>query len=116
MFLQARSIEPTADNWITHKTSLSSTTSHPTEITTLNRVVSVTKETNEDNSLDRWDVPTPKTSGDEVVISEIDDNEILAKDGRGSRLHELSPEEVTSENLWERTEVLAGKAGFPLIH
>lgn len=75
--------------------------------------ISVTQDADEDNSLDKWDVSTPKDSGDEVLIKDID-NEVLGTDGRGSRMYEMdSPKEVTSENLWERTEVLAGKDRFP---
>lgn len=70
---------------------------------------SVNKETDEDNSLDRWDNPTPKNSEEDVQLTDVE-NEIVALDGRGSRIYELgSPGEVTSENVWERTEVLAGK-------
>lgn len=62
----------------------------------------------------------PKTrvrSGFDVSEKAVE-NEILAKDGQGSRLYEMdSPKEVTSENLWERTDVLAaviacGVVGF----
>lgn len=75
------------------------------ETTKINIDISVAKDTDEVNSLDRSDVPTTKRSGDEVPI-EV---------GRDSRTYDLgSPGEVTSENLWERTEVLAGKAMFPL--
>ncbi|XP_026228487.1 syndecan-2-like [Anabas testudineus] len=79
--------------------------------------ISVTKESDEANSVDRWDVLIPKDSGNKVLSKEFE-NEILSEDGRGKRLYELdSPEEVTSENMWERTEVLAaviacGVVGF----
>lgn len=70
--------------------------------------ISVTRESDLDNSLDRWTVAT-KDSGVEVLTKDFE-NEILAKDGRDSKLYELdSPEQVTTENMWERTEVLAGK-------
>lgn len=105
-------IGPTAD-WFTHHTSLSSTSMPPSETTTtkFNIDISVTKNTNQDH------VSTPKNAGDTIQKKEIE-NEIVAKDGRGSRMYEInSPEEVTSENLWERTEVLAaviacGVVGF----
>lgn len=62
----------------------------------------------EDNSLDDLDVSTTKGSEDEVLI-EKEDNEIVVKDGRGSRRYDMdTAEEVTSENMWERTDVLAG--------
>lgn len=95
----------------TESTSPSSTKMPSSETTgaEFSMDISVTKESDEDNSLDRWDVTTPKDSGDEVWTNEFE-NEILAKDGRGSKLYELdSPEQVASENMWERTEVLAGK-------
>ncbi len=72
--------------------------------------ISVSEDTNEDNNLDKWDVSTTKDSGNEVLI----DDTVLANNGRDSRMYELdSPKEVTSENMWERTEVLAGKDRFP---
>lgn len=109
IFLQVARIGPTAD-WFTQSTSVSSTSMPPTETTT---DISVTKDTDKDNNLDRWDVSTPKDIDNKVQTEEAE-NEILAKDGRGSRIYEMdSPKEVTSENMWERTEVLAGKNRFP---
>ncbi|XP_051262496.1 syndecan-2 [Dicentrarchus labrax] len=109
-------IGPTAD-WFTQKTSVRSTRMPPSETTTaeFSTDISVTKDTDEDNSLDRWDATTPKDNGDGFLMSE---NEILVKNGHGGRLYEMdSPKEVSSENLWERTEVLAaviacGVVGF----
>ncbi|XP_070822604.1 syndecan-2-like [Chaetodon trifascialis] len=97
---------------ITPSTSPSSTSMAPSETTatTVSVDISVTKDTDKDNSLDRWDVSTPKHSIEEVVQEK--------ENSLGSRLFELdSPKEVTSENLWERTEVLAaviacGVVGF----
>lgn len=112
LFLQV----PGKTDSFTPSTTLSSTSAPPSETTTTTFGVdiSVTKDTNKDNSLDRWDVSTPKQPEEEVQMKEAE-NEILAKDGRGSRRYEIDPpEEVTSENLWERTEVLAGKDRFPL--
>lgn len=81
----------------------------PTETTASK--FSVTKDTEEDNSLDRWDVSTPKDIED-VQIVEFE-NGIMA--GNGVRIYDVdSPEEVTSENLWERTEVLAGNHRYLL--
>ncbi|XP_062255481.1 syndecan-2-like [Platichthys flesus] len=75
--------------------------------------ISVTKE--EDNSLDTtWDI---FQEGSENILSKVeDDNEIRAA-GRGTSNELPAPEEVTSENLWERTDVLAaviacGVVGF----
>lgn len=108
-FPQVADVDPT-DGRFTQ-----STTIMPPSETTASKFsidISITKETDEDNSLDRWDSSTPKISGDE--LTEEDKNDILAIDGRGSRMYEIErPEEVTSENLWERTEVLAGKDRFP---
>uniref|UniRef100_H3BXQ4 Syndecan n=1 Tax=Tetraodon nigroviridis TaxID=99883 RepID=H3BXQ4_TETNG len=74
-----------------HRTSPSS--APPFESTSLSTGI---KEANEDNSLDRWERPTP---------TDIEDQ------------HEIIEKGVTSENLWERTEVLAaviacGVVGF----
>ncbi|KAM9806339.1 uncharacterized protein ACBT44_013738 [Syngnathus typhle] len=80
---------PTAD-WFTHASTPSSTKDN--------------KEADEDNSLDRWDDSSAtKNSGDEDT-SGIETNEILVS--RGSRVFD-SPDDVTSESMWERTEVLA---------
>lgn len=84
----------------------------PSETTKVNIDISVAKEADEDNRLDRIDVTKTKSSGDEVQIKEDD---VLLEGGRDSRIYDMdSPKEVTSENLWERTEVLAGEAVFPL--
>lgn len=111
IFLQV----PTAD-WFTHSTSPSSTSMPPSESTAteFSIDVSVTKDADEDNSLDRWDDSTAKDIKDEVLIKN-DVNDELAMDG-GGRIYELDdPEEVTSENMWERTEVLAGKDTYIFI-
>ncbi|XP_069549354.1 syndecan-2-like [Brachyistius frenatus] len=108
-------IDPTVD-WFTQSTSPSSTNMPPNGTTAgeFSMDITVTEYTDEDNSVDRWNVAPTK---EDVLIKRVE-NEILAKGGRGSRLHELhSPEEWTSENLWERTEVLAaviacGVVGF----
>ncbi|XP_068426804.1 syndecan-2-B-like [Clinocottus analis] len=102
---------PTAD-WFTQ--SPSSTPPSETTATTFGTDVTVSDHTDEDNSLHRWDVATTQNNGADVHF----ENEILPKNGRGSRIYEIdSPEEVTSENMWERTEVLAaviacGVVGF----
>ncbi|XP_061633714.1 syndecan-2-like [Phyllopteryx taeniolatus] len=85
---------PTAD-WVTHAPSPSSTSEEGEDM----------KEADEDNSLDRWDDSSsaPKDGGDEVA-NEVETNEILLS--RGSRMFD-SPDDVTSESMWERTEVLA---------
>lgn len=110
VFLQVAGIGPTAD-WFTHRTRLSPTSVYPSETTKTSG--------GKDKDEDRWDVTTPKDMIDEVHVVPVE-NEILAKDDQGSRLFKVdSPKEVTSENMWERTEVLAGKAGFPsasLLH
>ncbi|XP_049440030.1 syndecan-2-like [Epinephelus fuscoguttatus] len=110
---------PTAD-WVTQRTSPSPTSTPQSETTAtkFSMDITVNKDTNEDNSLDRWDVSTPKNRGDEDKVIQELDNELMANSGRGSRIYEMdSPEEVTSENMWERTEVLAaviacGVVGF----
>lgn len=73
--------------------------------------------TEEDNSLDGWGILKANEGEDKELIEE-NGNEIVAVDGRGSRMYDFeSPEEVTSENMWERTDVLAaviacGVVGF----
>ncbi|XP_077431792.1 uncharacterized protein LOC144057773 [Vanacampus margaritifer] len=85
--------DPTAD-WFTHAPTPSST-SEGKDI----------NEADEDNSLDRWDDSSvTKHGGEEEDTSGVLTNEILL--GRGSRLSD-SPDDVTSESMWERTEVLA---------
>nr|XP_020511141.1 syndecan-2-like [Labrus bergylta] len=111
-------VGPTAD-WFTQNTSPSSTSRPPSDTTSakFSIDISVSNGTAEDNSLDSLDISTTKGRSNEVQIRE-NDNEIVVKEGRGSRIYEMdSPEEVTSENLWERTEVLAaviacGVVGF----
>lgn len=99
--------DPIAD-WFTESTSPSSTNVPPSETTAtgFSTDISVTKDTNEDSSLDSGDILTSKDGGENVLIEE-------EATGRG-RIYVLdSPEEVTSENVWERTEVLAGEDRFP---
>ncbi|CAG00013.1 unnamed protein product [Tetraodon nigroviridis] len=102
-------VGPTLD-WFTQRTSPSS--APPFESTSLSTGI---KEANEDNSLDRWERPTPTDIEDQ---HEIIENEIVPNTGRGSgRYGNRRAEGVTSENLWERTEVLAaviacGVVGF----
>lgn len=61
----------------------------------------VTKDADMDNSLDMFDITT---SRDEVVTVDHG-NEIIPYGGRGGRFFDASK----SDNLWERTDVLAGK-------
>ncbi|XP_061748837.1 syndecan-2-like [Nerophis ophidion] len=78
---------------VTHSPSLS-TTSEPDS----------PKEAEEDNSLDRWD-----SSSKTKVKDNKDNNGVLTNeipDSHGSRVY-YSPDDVTSESMWERTEVLA---------
>lgn len=103
---QVVAVDPTTD-WFSQRTSPSSPP--PVDTTRFSRDVIVTKDTDGDNSLDRWDRPTPKYNEDQYDIIE---NEIVPSNGRGSRIYDKRPEEVISENLWERTEVLAGESGF----
>ncbi|XP_077383583.1 uncharacterized protein LOC144022556 [Festucalex cinctus] len=84
--------EPTAD-WFTHAPTPSSTS-----------VTKDMKESDEDNSLDRWDDSSITKHGGDEDTSGVLTNEIVV--GRGSRLSD-SPDDVTSESMWERTEVLA---------
>ncbi|XP_054477715.1 syndecan-2-like isoform X2 [Anoplopoma fimbria] len=90
---------PTVD-WFRESTSPSSTTKPPRETTASKSTIDITviNHTDKDNSLESWDVSTPRNRGDEVKIQEIE-NDLLAENGRGSK--------ITSENMWEKTEVLA---------
>ncbi|TNN02366.1 syndecan-2-like isoform X1 [Takifugu flavidus] len=108
---EVATVDPAADRFV--RTSPSSPP--PAETTRFSTDVIVPEETDGDNSLDRWQLPTPKDDGDQHKHIE---NEIVPSNGRGSRIYDSQrPEEVTSENLWERTEVLAaviacGVVGF----
>lgn len=107
IFFQVATVGPTSD-WFTQRASPSSMP--PSETTSFSTDIIVPKETDEDNSLDRWERPTSKDNGDK---HEIIENEVVPNNGRGSRRYDMErPEEVTSENLWEKTEVLAGKSCF----
>ncbi|TDH12064.1 hypothetical protein EPR50_G00067040 [Perca flavescens] len=105
--------EVTAD-WFTE----SSTSKPPSETTATKFGIDITviNDIVEDNSQDRWNVSTPKNHEDEVLIADRE-NDLKATNGKG-RIYEMdSPAEVTSENMWERTEVLAaviacGVVGF----
>ncbi|KAM8871183.1 uncharacterized protein AB9W97_017622 [Spinachia spinachia] len=111
-------VGPTAD-WFTQSTSTSpsSTTSPPWDTSPTSIDVAVVDYTDGENALDRGDVSPPKNRGDETRIGLVD-NEILAEKGQNGRMYEIdTPEEVSSENMWERTEVLAaviacGVVGF----
>ncbi|KAL6108969.1 uncharacterized protein ACO6RY_12201 [Pungitius sinensis] len=100
-------VGPTAD-WFTQHTSPSSTAIPPTTPTKFGRDITVIDRADEDNSLDRWDVSPTKKHGDETHIKLVE-NEIRAENGRQGRMWDEveTPEEVTSENMWERMEVLA---------
>lgn len=107
VFFQVATVDPAGERFV-RRTSPSSPP--PTKTTRFSTDVIVPKETDGDNSLDRWQRPTSKDNGDQYEIIE---NEIVPGVGRGSRIYDNGrPEEVTSENLWERTEVLAGKSHF----
>lgn len=96
----------------------STTASAPPSETTSGDV-SPTKDEDEDmedNSVEQWDATTPGYIEEDILIAQSD-NEILHSAGKGSRRLEVgSPKGVTSENLWERTEVLAGEPGVSLLH
>ncbi|XP_034031098.1 syndecan-2-like isoform X2 [Thalassophryne amazonica] len=95
-------------DWFTESTS--TTPISLTEITTtkLSTVVSVTKGVGNDVVTEgRVDDTTTENVGNGDVISKVKDD-VLAEGGRSSRLDEkTTSEEVTSENLWERIDVLA---------
>lgn len=60
--------------------------------------------TEEDNNLwEEWDVLKPHVGKDEGPVT-VDENEIVAIDGQDSR---MASDAVTSENMWERMDVLA---------
>ncbi|XP_077455196.1 uncharacterized protein LOC144073334 [Stigmatopora argus] len=66
--------------------------------------VGVKREPDEDNSLDRWDDSSATKDEEDKDVNEVQTNEILI--GQRSRVFN-SPDDVTSESMWERTEVLA---------
>ncbi|XP_029361176.1 syndecan-2-like isoform X2 [Echeneis naucrates] len=100
------SIGPT-DDWIVKTTIPSSTSMPPSKTTTVgfSSDVSVTKDTSEDTTLDKLGVSTSKDK--EMVLAEENFGNAAEANGQG-RIYEMdSPKEVSSENLWKRTEVLA---------
>lgn len=108
--------QPTAD-WFSHTTDRSYTSSSPSESTSNKVIIDIiVPEDAKDIILteDTQNAVIVKEAGNEVLTKEGRDD-ALAKGGHGGKLsHVDSPEEVTSENLWERTEVLAGKEGASL--
>ena len=48
---------------------------------------------------------------DDIILPE-DREEVLIQQGSKDRMEVAAPEEVTSESMWQRTEVLAGKEGW----
>lgn len=100
VFLQGANVEPTAD-WFTQEPTRPSQTSS----TAPRKVDEV-----ENNSLDEGTVAPTMEAEDVLPTGELE-NEIVASDGRG-RMHgagRATGEDVTSENMWERKEVLAGE-------
>lgn len=100
VFLQGTNVEPTAD-WFTQEPTRPSQTSS----TAARKVDEV-----ENNSLDEGTV-APTTEAEDVLPTGELENEIVASDGRG-RMHgtgRATGKDVTSENMWERKEVLAGE-------
>ncbi|XP_034031096.1 syndecan-2-like isoform X1 [Thalassophryne amazonica] len=104
------STTPSASTAASTVPSTSTTPISLTEITTtkLSTVVSVTKGVGNDVVTEgRVDDTTTENVGNGDVISKVKDD-VLAEGGRSSRLDEkTTSEEVTSENLWERIDVLA---------
>lgn len=99
VFFQGENVEPPAD-WFTEE---------PTQPTETSRTTPGTvEEVDENNSLDEGAAPT---AGAEDVLPTGDlENEIVAVGGRGRmNLGRAIGDEVTSENMWERQEVLAGE-------
>lgn len=107
VFFQVVTVGPAADRF-------TPSTMSPFETTRFSTDIIAPKETDGDNSLDRWERTTSKANDNRYEIIE---NEIVYRDGRGSRMYDKGhADEVTSENLWERTEVLAGKSKFLIGH
>ncbi|XP_035019742.1 syndecan-2 [Hippoglossus stenolepis] len=106
-------IGPTEDYSTDHITP-SSPNKPPIEITTTEFSI-VTKDGEEDNSLDTS--LGISQEGSENILIKVEDNNEVRTNGQG-RLNDLAaPEEVTSENVWERTDVLTaviacGVVGF----
>lgn len=103
VFFQSENVEPTAD-WFTEE---------PTQPTQTSRTTPGTvEEVDENNSLDEG-VAAPTVEAEDVLPTGDLENEIVAVGGRGRGwIHTLGRaigDEVTSENMWERQEVLAGE-------
>lgn len=108
---EGANVEPTAD-WFTQEPTRPSQTSSaaPRRADEVDEV--------ENNSLDEGTV-APTTEAEEVLPTGVLENEIVPRDGRGW-IHDAdraTGKEVTSENMWERKEVLAaviacGVVGF----
>lgn len=102
---QGENVEPTAD-WFTEEPT------HPAETSskTPGSVQEEVEEVEEDNSLDEG-AAAPTPGAEDALPTGDMENEIVAVDGRGRRYNagRAVGEEVTSENMWERQEVLAGE-------
>lgn len=100
----------TADSWFIHTTSFPSTSPPSSESTAteLSIDITVTKDADKDSNLDH------STDEIENEIVKEDVNEVLTINDRGRKYDLADPEQVTSENMWERTEVLAGEDRFQL--
>ncbi|XP_075897216.1 uncharacterized protein LOC142898253 [Nelusetta ayraudi] len=111
---EGANVEPTAD-WFTQEPTRPSQTSStaPRNVDEVDEVDEV-----ENNSLDMGTVAPTMEAEDVLPTGELE-NEIVASDGRG-RMYgagRATGEDVTSENMWERKEVLAaviacGVVGF----
>ncbi|KAM8825962.1 uncharacterized protein ACB058_019416 [Synchiropus picturatus] len=97
---EAPAVQPTADGSKNKPVTPSMSPRGSTTISMdISMDISIADEV-EDNSLDRWDNPKDKEKKKDVQKPE-EDNEIMPNGAKRSF------EDVTSESMWERTEVLA---------
>lgn len=103
--LQGTNAEPTAD-WFPQEPTRPAETSS----TAPRGVDEADEEVVENNSLDEGRA-APTTEAREVLPTGDLENAIVPRDGRGwiHNTGRATGEEVTSENMWERKEVLAGE-------
>ncbi|KAK1895882.1 Carboxypeptidase Q, partial [Dissostichus eleginoides] len=98
---------PTAD-WLTQMTSSTNMPTTKNTDTEFGMDITVIKDISKDDSLGSLDDSATKNRENKVLIVQ-DEDDIVPNNGQGSRMYDMeNPEEVTSENMWERTEVLAG--------
>lgn len=108
VFLQGTNAEPTADWFPQEPTSPAEASSAAPR--GVDKVDEEDEGVVENNSLDEG-TAAPTGEAEETLPTGDLENEIVPRDGRGwiHNTGRATGEEVTSENMWERKEVLAGE-------